>query len=215
MQENANTVCTWPISREDCLTLVWKFGVVSAILAAFFWGGWFLFTGHVPVVSEFTLWSLDIHETIVLPFEISRCWDVIAAPIWTTLMVLVVTISSHARFNTEVDSDKIVGSLAFLCFCGALFGVHTGMIPGLILYPLFVIVTAIAPLVVGAVIGTGRDESLEFMVTYGIGVGIGFGLSSGLIFGLAVGIMTVSAGCMGAGIGYSIRAAYRLIFCRA
>ena len=104
-------------------TLIFRWSIVTAGLITLFWTSWYLMNGSVPIVTSITVtsdWTLD------LPFGISRWWDVLIGPIWSTGLILLVT-------NKRVQkNEELVAGLVFGLVFGLSFGLVSGLVAGLI-----------------------------------------------------------------------------------
>jgi len=89
------------MTRSRKVKLMVRWSIFSAVLIAAFWTIWYLVAGQVPAVE-----SIKMTETwtIQLPFAMSRWWDILIGPIWSIIIILVVTIG---RFQSEGASSAL------------------------------------------------------------------------------------------------------------
>ena len=81
--------------------LILRWSLVTGGLIALFWAIWYLITGEVPVVTSIKISS---NWTYVLPFGVSRWWDILIGPIWSTIIILLLTSK-----KLKGDKDRIFG----------------------------------------------------------------------------------------------------------
>lgn len=157
-------------------SLMLRWSIVSVALTALFWGVWYFVTGNIPVLTEVTMtegWTLE------LPFVIPRWWDILAAPLLASAIILVV--SRALSVSDKETHENAFGGLLFGLIFGLIFGLGFGLVAGLI-----------AGLFVGFVLGVllGAGEALVFILAHemfiGIAIGLAFGLALGLPLGLAI-----------------------------
>jgi len=72
--------------RKQKLMIRWS--ILTACLVAMFWTIWYLIAGYVPVVASI---KITPNWVYVLPFNISRWWDVLIGPIWSTTIIFLLT----------------------------------------------------------------------------------------------------------------------------
>ncbi len=154
--------------RERKMAL--RCSIVTAGLIALFWAIWGLINGSVPVVTSIRMTE---NWTLVLPFGISRWWDILIGPIWSTAGVFLIT-------NKRVKEDRHL-----------ILGLILGLVFGLILGLAYVLGFGLAGgLVFGLAGGLvfGLAGGLALGLVYGLAYGLGFGLAYGLVFGLGFGL---------------------------
>ncbi len=163
--------------------LMFRWSIVTAAAIALFWTIWYLVAGNVPEVSSC---KMTPDWTVVLPFAVSRWWDVLLGPVYSILVILLVT-SERIRKNEDVAFalDVVLGAgLIAGLSAGLIFGPGAGLIfgPGVGLG---------VGLAVGLIAGLayGLFAGLVFGLGVGLGVGLGAGLVFGLVFGLGVGLV--------------------------
>ena len=115
--------------------LILRWSLVTGGLIALFWAIWYLITGEVPVVTSIKISS---NWTYVLPFGVSRWWDILIGPIWSTIIILLLTSK-----KLKGDEDRIFGlvvglgvglivSLGAGLGVGLIFSLGAGLIVGLV-----------------------------------------------------------------------------------
>jgi len=159
-------------TKRNKMMLRWS--VATATVIAVFWGIWYLINGSVPVVHEI---KMAKDWVIVLPFGISRFWDVLIGPVYSTAIILLFTNKSVKK-----DEDLVAGlafGLAFGLVVGLAFGLAFGLVAGLI-------VGLIVGLAFGLIVGLAFG--LVAGLAFGLIVGLAFGLIVGLVAGLIVGL---------------------------
>ena len=142
---------------------------------------WFR-VAEVPVT---TVIRLTPNLSYILPTSISRWWDVLAAPIWSTIFILFFTCDS---FEEAYLQWGLVTGLVLGLLLGPKFGLSSGLISGLIL--------GLAPGLASGLRSKldAEPDDLEpdnvlvlplgFWLLFGLASGLGFGLPFGLILGL-------------------------------
>jgi len=80
--------------------LMLRWSLVTGGLIALFWAIYYLIAGSVPTVT-----SIKMTETWTLssPLGISRWWDILIGPIWSIIIIYLLT-----KFKDE-DDDLVVG----------------------------------------------------------------------------------------------------------
>lgn len=168
------------IGKKRRHELLWKIPLTAAILIAAFWGIWFLFSGSVPVVTGIKLtWK----KTLVLPFAISRWWDVLFGVVWTFFITLLTTSEKlNEKHNlTELGDGRALGVIACLPV-GWLAAYGSGQVGPclgfMLLYGAFIFLVAgpLVDLVVSLVAG----------LIIGLIAGLSVGLFTSLITGLSI-----------------------------
>ena len=93
--------------------LIVRWSMVTAGLIALFWISWYLVSGSVPVATSI---RITPNWTVALPFSISRWWDVLIGPIWSSILILFFT-------NKQVrkGDDLVFGLVSGLGY-GLVFG---------------------------------------------------------------------------------------------
>lgn len=155
------------------MRMAWRWSAVTATVIALFWAVWYWVAGSVPVTT-----SIKIIEawTINLGFGISRWWDILIGPIWSTIIILFFTSEKIKEIEENKDSS---------------FDLSTGLVIGLF--------TGLgASLVIGMVFGAGSGLGEGLGVCLGIALGISLSalgvdldccLSTGLIASLVTGLI--------------------------
>jgi len=175
--------------------IIVRWAIVTAGATALFWFIWSR-VAEVPVTTV-----IRITPSYILPTSISRWWDVLAAPIWSTIFILLFTCSSLEE--------------AFL-----LLGLATGLVLGLLLGPKFGLeLGLLSGWGFGFGFGLCFEEDLELALelrsfpdselftislalVFGLAAsGLGFGLLSGLTLGLIFGLAFMLAFALSFGIG--------------
>jgi len=102
--------------------MIVRWSIVTTGLIALFWAIWYLVAGKVPIVTSIKV-SLD--WTCILPFGLSRWWDILIGPIWSIIGILLLNSQT-----LKEDEDLFVGLLFGLGF-GLVFGLGFGLVVGL------------------------------------------------------------------------------------
>ena len=134
--------------------MLWRIPLVVAILFALFWGIWYLVAGEIPNTTQIR-WTEKTN--IQLPFAMSRVWDIIFAPLWAMILILLFT-----NNRIRKDENLVFGLGAGLVF-GLAFGLGVGLFAGL-----------------GAGLSAGLGVGLFAGLVFGLGAGLGVGLFAGL-----------------------------------
>jgi len=168
---------TQRISRRSLTAIVTVASL--AIITALFWGTWGLVIGPVPKRMAIP-WSSG--AMLVMPFPISRWWDVPFIFIWGIILI--------RRFGRGWgDNDLSIGWII-----GLVFGPFFGLIGVLGLTFGWELAFFVA-LLLGWLSGRKpqqpyeRANSAEFSRGFGQGTGAGFGLLTGLAFGFGPGLV--------------------------
>jgi hypothetical protein len=156
--------------RERRMALRWS--IVTAGLIALFWAIWWLINGSVPVITSIRMTE---NWTLVLPFGISRWWDILIGPIWSTAIVFLMT-------NKRVKEDQYL-ILGLISGIGLILGLILGLAYGLGFGLAYGLGFGLAG---GLVFGLAGGLALGLV--YGLAYGLGFGLAYGLVFGLGFGL---------------------------
>jgi hypothetical protein len=137
--------------------LIIRWSVVTSALIAAFWLIWYWFAGSVPIMT-----SIKITESwiIYLPFGISRWWDILVGPIWSTIIILFLT---NPRLK---DADIAAGLAASL-----VVSLGAGLVAGL-----------------GASLAASLAAGLATGLLVGLGTGLIFGLGVSLVLSLVFGL---------------------------
>jgi hypothetical protein len=155
---------------ERKIKLITRWSLVTAGLIALFWAIWYLVIGNVPVVTSI---KMTPDWVIQLPCGISRWWDILIGPIWSTIIILIIT-SEKIRKDEDLVVSLVVGLAA-----GLVFGLGVGLVVDLA-------VGLVAGLVFG--LGVGLVVGLGAGLGVGLGVGLVVGLGADLAVGLAAGL---------------------------
>lgn len=131
-------------TRRNKLLVRWA--LVSAGLVALFWGSWYLTYGSVPMVSAI---KLTPNWTLNLPFSISRWWDVLMAPVWSTILILIFT--NHRDMKDKGLALGLTSGLVFMLASGPASGLvfglafgAFGLVLGLVLGLVFMLASRLA-----------------------------------------------------------------------
>lgn len=117
------------------MELIWRWSLVTGGLIALFWAIWYLIAGEVPVLTNL---KMTEEWTLVLPFGISRWWDTLIGPIWSTLLILLFT-SQRVRENEGLVGlvfglgYSLVFGLVFGLVCGLVYSLGFGLVYGLVI----------------------------------------------------------------------------------
>ena len=150
-------------------TLVWRWSIISTSVLTLFWFVWYLIVGSVPEASQIVLWP---GLTVQLPFPISRWYDLLLGPIYSYLIVYLLT---SKQFKDSLVNEDIVPGLLLVIgagLSGLLVGAFFGLFLGL-----------------GVVLVLGLVFGLAFGLVFGLGTGLGTGLAFGLAFWLFAGLV--------------------------
>jgi hypothetical protein len=112
-------------TKERRRKLLWRIPLVVAILFAIFWGIWYLVAGEVPVVTQISFGTLG---AIQLPFAVSCFWDIVFAPIWAIVLILLFT---DKRIMDDPNFGPAI-SVTFFLLVGLIFGLNSGLGVGLV-----------------------------------------------------------------------------------
>lgn len=171
---------------ERRVQLMCRWSLVTGVIIALFWGVWYLINGSVPTVTSV---RITPDWTIQLPFAISRWWDVLIGPLWSVMLILILT-NKRIWDNEDLKAGLVFGLVYGLAF-GLAFGLALGLFVGLA-FGLFV------GLALGPIAG------LAFGLVSGLVSGLVAGLVAGLVFGLAYGLVY--------GLGFGLGSFVRWIF---
>jgi len=103
--------------------MIVRWSIVTTGLIALFWAIWYLVAGKVPVVASI---KVNLDWIYILPFGLSRWWDILIGPIWSVVGILLLTSQT-----LKEDEDLFVGLLFGLGF-GLVFGLGFGIVIGLV-----------------------------------------------------------------------------------
>lgn len=118
----ARQSATRKIASRKC-KLIFRWSFVTAGLTAAFWVIWYLIEGEAPISTV---------EMLSKSFSLSRWWDILIGPVWSTIIILVMT---SERFRNDEDHPIFVCSVICLFFglgVGLIFGLINGLITALI-----------------------------------------------------------------------------------
>jgi len=76
---------------------------VTTGLIALFWAIWYSVAGKVPIVASI---RMNLDWTCVLPFNLSRWWDILIGPIWSIAGILLLTSQ-----DLKEDKNLVVGQI--------------------------------------------------------------------------------------------------------
>ena len=138
--------------RRQTWTLIWRWAMFTAFLTAIFWGVWYAIAGEIPTVEK-VLWSVGEKgppvQWLQLPFAISRWWDVMLAPVWSSMIILIFRTTTDKAVLDSVGVGLGVGLVAGLV-AGLGVGLGAGLVVGFYFGLCFGLV---AGLVAGLVVG--------------------------------------------------------------
>lgn len=109
-------------------TLMFRWSIVLSALIAMFWGIVFYVDGIIPHITTISLtnqWSL------MLPFHVSRWFDILLGPIGSIVFVTAYT-ESKKRNHEDLFFIALMGPLCLGLFVGLDSGIIMGLIIGLI-----------------------------------------------------------------------------------
>lgn len=153
----------------------------------------FRFTGEVSTITSIKLlwdWSY------VLPFGISLWWNFLAGPIFSTIMVFLLTgkLLTDKRLKKDENQDQPLENMVFGLIAGTLPALFVAMGGGLLpaLVPALVVGLAIA-LVYPMGVGLVSALFAGLLVTLGAGLGAGLAttLGAGLVIILVIGLFAL------------------------
>ena len=160
--------------------MIIRWSIATGGLIALFWAIWYLIAGEVPTVTGI---KMTEDWTYLLPFGISRWWDILIGPIWSTALILLFV--DEKRKGRELDIRLVFGrdiGLVFgLVVGGLVFGQDIGLVFGLVVGLIFglIIGLALEP-------DAGLDVLLIFELTFGLGFGLAVGSTVGVVAGLVI-----------------------------
>src|SRR3989338_8135811 len=111
------------MENERTFKLVVRWSFLSAVLIALFWTVWYVVNGDVPVVTHI---KITDEYNYLLPFRISRWWDILIGPIFSILVILLVT-------SKQIHDEEIAFGLIFRLASGLVHGLIFRLASGLIL----------------------------------------------------------------------------------
>ena len=116
------------ITLDRKLKLMWRWSLVSGAAIFIFWFIYYLITGSVPEVG-----SIKITKTLTygLPFPVSRWWDVLIGPIWSSVLVLLSTSSKIKEDDDLFLTAGLAAGLGFGLAAGLGFGLAVGLVVSL------------------------------------------------------------------------------------
>ena len=162
------------VSRK--FKMMFLFSMLSADLIALFWAIWELVAGRVPEMNAIKFTGTI---TLVLPFSISRWWDILIGPVWACVLVYLLT-SKRIKMTTK---DSIGFGLGFGLIFGLIFAFGASLNAGIAFALVFALGAGIAfamsfgqPFALGIVLGVALDFALIYGLLIGVGVGLAFGL---------------------------------------
>ena len=153
-----------------------RFSIMSSILIALFWSAWHLIVGQVPVVTSIQITDSYIY---MLQYDISRWWDIVLGPFYSSIFVLIFT--SRVREIGYIEDLDVILNIGL--FTGLIIGLFTGLSAGLFAG---LVVGLLAGLFTGGNINTGLVVSL----VVGLSAGLFASLSAGLFASLSAGLFT-------------------------
>lgn len=183
------------MKRPNRLIILWS--LATAGLITLFWWIWYLIAGSVPIVTSYVL-------------GISRWWDILLGPIFSTIIVLLLTHPSAKQGDKkDLIKDLLIGvggglfiylivslfsleyglklSTTFMTFCGLSFGLIFALVLGLFHDPF-----------------DGLGYELMFGKVYDLMIILGIYLAFCLIFGSIFALLL--------GVGYCLGLLIRPIF---
>ena len=167
------------------LLLMWRWSLVSAALIALFWTVWYLVKGCVPESSLITsvhVWSIN------LSFSVSRWTDVLIGPMWSIILVYLLT-------RKGVDSQKFIFGMLICTLYGIVISImyifhhddnyHNMIAIGIGIMAFRAFSSRYELLVSGLSLGLG------IALVAGIGYGLLFDITFIIIFGIYVAALSV------------------------
>jgi len=187
---------TWKDFEPD---VPWIIPFYTFVLTATYWGMYFIFYKKFPVTKTIYLTE---SWCVVLPFSISRAFDVVLLPFLAYLVVR----AFNRKWLEQMD-------LRIFILLGTCFGFLGGYLSGLgAALPLSMIIGLTIGFSVGHDVGlkNGLILSTALGASFGFGTLIGISLifmtAKGLVFGLAASILPALASDFALGIGCLIGA---------
>ena len=104
----------------------WRCSLISMITMTIFWYVWYLIAGNVPEVKTV---KMTDDWTFVLPFTVSRLWDIVFTGIWTAIIILII---SNERCKKENLGFGLVVGLGFGLGFSLVFSLVFGLVFGLV-----------------------------------------------------------------------------------
>jgi len=140
--------------------LALRWSLVTGGLIALFWAVWYLIAGDVPVTNSIKM----IKEwPIIFPFGVSRWWDILIGPIWSTIIIFLLT-SEKLKGGKDLAICLVAGlgtGLAISLPVGLISGLVTGLAVGLVASLLACLISG---LVVGLINLIKYGTSVDFWV---------------------------------------------------
>jgi len=172
---------------------------------------WFR-VAEVPVT---TVIRLTPNLSYILPTSISRWWDVLAAPIWSTIFILFFTCDSFEEAYLQLG---LATGLALGLLLGPKFGLTFVLVFGWAFGFAFGLLCFEEDLELALQLRSFQDSELTFAISFalvfGLASGLGFGLLAGLtlglIFGIAFVLVFASIFGIGCGLAFIIKAVWLL-----
>lgn len=184
--------------RTKQLIIHWS--IRTGGLITLFWTVWYLVIGEVPTITSIKMTESWIY---VLPFGISRWSDILIGPIWSTIIILLLT-GKRLKNNKDLVAGLVAGLIVGLLY-GLVFGLGTGL--GICLC---------VGLGVGLVVKlateliAGPNVELVCGLVVKLGAGLGFGLGVGFVYGLVAGLIFELVYELGSGLGIGLVFLFRL-----
>lgn len=175
----------WEMSKAKEIALL---STATASLIALYWLGRYLLFGEVPIVTSVpTSWSSEWPPIkYVLPFAMSRWWDILIGPIWSVFVIFVLNLRDNDEDAFGLFAGLFVGFVSVFCYGsyetdnGFFYAVLVGLIIGIILLS----ATSMPKL------NLAISYSIGFALFLGLGFGLIIGLTAfGLIFSIKAGIL--------------------------
>lgn len=168
------------MERKQKLIIRWS--ILTASLIVLFWEIWHLTIVEVPIVTSIKI--MEGWMVVALPFGISRWWDMLIGPIWSTILIFLLTNERLKKDEDLVTTRLIAGSIFVLvivpCYAGfgLVFALGIGLATGLVFGRGYGLVFVLLELVFALATG------LVFGLVVGLVFALGIGLATGLVFGL-------------------------------
>lgn len=87
--------------------MIW-WSIATTELIALFWTIWYFNFGEVPVVTKITMGD---GSTLILPFGISRWWDIACGPVWSVIFITLI------KDANDLSNENWADSLAGIILC--------------------------------------------------------------------------------------------------
>ncbi|MFA5253014.1 MAG: hypothetical protein WC454_10585 [Phycisphaerae bacterium] len=153
-------------------SILWLSLILTSLIALF-WAVWHFIFGGVPIVTNV---MFQREWTYALPFGISRGWDILIGPIWSTCIIIIFTSKNVKKGDLRFN--------AIFTLCYALISVVT-----------------IGEL---SLIEDNLAKGLDICLAISLVSGLGFSLAYGFFLGLRAGLVTSLVASLIAGLCFGL-----------